>query len=83
MRTRTLADTLNIARTLTRLLLAAGPWMAKSAFKSESGALSVTNYASALVEGERTLIAAGQGLLAARLEQRRVAGRVAAGAARA
>ena len=48
--------------------------MAKAAFKTEAGALTVATYASALVEGERALVAAGQELLAARLGKRPAAG---------
>jgi len=39
--------------------------MAKTVFKAEAGALGVASYASALVEGEKGLIAQGQRLLAA------------------
>ena len=42
-------------------------WMAKQAFKGEASVLQVTSFSSALVEGEKVLIGAGQKLLQARL----------------
>jgi hypothetical protein len=42
-------------------------WLAKTAFKGETGALGVTAYASALVDGERALLAQAAPLLAAKL----------------
>lgn len=44
--------------------------MAKTAFKAEASALGVATYASALVEGEKVLIGAGNELLAERLRKK-------------
>lgn len=46
---------------------APGGWMAKAAFKAEAQALASTSWASALVAGERDMIAQGQAIVKARL----------------
>lgn len=56
---------------------APGSWMPKAAFKQEAQALQATAWASALVGGERAMVAAGQQLLAARAQQLKAAGAAA------